>query len=396
MYKILQSVQWRFVLLLACLVVVVLSIFFTIQLAEDLKKAEKGRMETWAAAQESMMKGDPNCDFTFQSQVIESNKRIPMILVDGDYRIQDARNYPDSFPNNKAFFEQELAELQASTEPIVIEPQGMEIPIKLMVFYRESRLISYLEWFPYLQFGLLFIFLFLAYLSFSSMRRAQQERIWVGMAKETAHQLGTPLTSLVGWIENIRMMYNEDDEMLMMTEEMHKDIELLEIVAGRFSKIGAVPELKTSNIYQRIERHYEYIRQRAPRKVTLSFPDFESTNPIYVEINELLFDWVIENLLKNALDAMGGKGKISVQVSENDKNVWIDVTDTGKGMPKKLHQRIFKPGFSTKKRGWGLGLSLCKRIVERYHNGKIFVKQSVVNQGSTFRIQLPKSSASVN
>jgi signal transduction histidine kinase len=391
MSNILQSAQWRFALLLACLVVVGLSIFFTLNLAEDLKNSERGKMQMWAKAQESMMMGDPNCDFTFQSQVIESNKSIPMILVDGDYRIQDARNYRDSFPKNKAFFEKELEELRATSTPIVIEPQSLDIPIKLMIFYRESKLISYLEWFPYVQFGLLFVFLFLTYLSFSSMRKAQQERIWVGMAKETAHQLGTPLTSLVGWIENIRMMYEEDEEMLMMTEEMHKDIELLEIVAGRFSKIGAIPELKTTNIYQRVERHYDYIKQRAPRKVELDFPDFENCNPLFVEINDLLFDWVIENLLKNALDAMGGKGLIRVMVSEDEKAIFIDVSDSGKGMPKKLFRKVFKPGFSTKKRGWGLGLSLCKRIVEQYHNGKIFVKQSIINKGTTFRIQLPKS-----
>lgn len=391
MNNILQSAQWRFALLLACLVVVGLSIYITLNLAEDLKTSERQKMETWAKAQESMMMGDPNCDFTFQSQIIESNKSIPMILVDGDYRIQDARNYPDSFPQNMNFFKKELEDLRAETEPIVIEPQMMDIPIKLMIFYRESNLISYLKWFPYVQFGLLFVFLLLAYMSFSSMRRAQQERIWVGMAKETAHQLGTPLTSLVGWIENIRMMYEEDEEMLMMTEEMHKDIELLEIVAGRFSKIGAIPELKTTNIYQQIERHYDYIKQRAPRKVSLEFPDFEAANPLFVEVNDLLFDWVIENLLKNALDAMAGKGQISVKVSENEQNIFIDIKDTGKGMPKKVFKKVFKPGFSTKKRGWGLGLSLCKRIVEQYHNGKIFVKQSIINKGTTFRIQLPKT-----
>jgi len=222
------------------------------------------------------------------------------------------------------------------------------------------------------------------------MRRSQQERIWVGMAKETAHQLGTPLTSLIGWIENIRAMYPDDANLQMMADEMYLDVEMLEIVAGRFSKIGAKPELSPHNIFERLEKHYNYIKQRAPRKVTFDFPNKDAQAPIYVNINPLLFDWVVENLLKNALDAMDGKGNIKVEVAENKKMLFVDVTDTGKGMPKSLFKKVFNPGFSTKKRGWGLGLSLCKRIVSNYHNGKIFVKQSIPNQATTFRIQLPK------
>lgn len=383
-----QSIQWRFFLLLGGLAVVVLSIFFTLNLASQLKEGETKSMELLGEAQRSMMDADPNCDVTFQSKILESNTTVPSIVADGDYRIQYVSNYGKEYDEDRVFFDKELEYLKANTEPIVIEAK--EFPIKLFIYHRQSKLITYLEWFPYIQFTLLFIFMLLAYLSFSAIRQSQQERIWVGMAKETAHQLGTPITSLVGWIANIKDMYPEDDNLNMMADEMYRDIELLEIVAGRFSKIGARPELYPVNLYERLARHQHYISQRAPRKVSFEFPDFESAPVLTVHVNNLLFDWVIENLLKNALDAMGGKGAIKVEVFDNENYVFIDVSDTGKGMPKSLFKKVFRPGFSTKKRGWGLGLSLCKRIVENYHNGKIFVKQSIVNQGTVFRIQLPK------
>lgn len=385
---LIQTAQWRMFLVIGGLGIVIFSVYYTLNLAESLKKEERKGMEQIAAAQSSMMDIDPACDITFQSQMIESNKSIPMILTDAEYNILDVRNYVKKWEDNKTFFKEELALLRKKTKPILIESK--EFHIKNYIFYRQSKFITYLEWFPYIQFGLLTFFILLAYLSFSAMRRSQQERIWVGMAKETAHQLGTPLTSLVGWIENIRAMYPEDGNLLMMADEMYKDVEMLEIVASRFSKIGAKPELSPHNIFERLEKHYNYIKQRAPRKVTFDFPDKEKQVAIYVQINPLLFDWVVENLLKNALDAMDGKGNIKVEVTENEKTLFIDVTDTGKGMPKSLFKKVFKPGFSTKKRGWGLGLSLCKRIVVNYHNGKIFVKQSIPNQGTTFRIQLPK------
>lgn len=386
--NLLQSVQWRFFLLFGSLAIVILSIFYTLSLAGQLKEEERKRMELLGEAQKSMMDADPNCDVTFQSKILESNTTVPSIVADGDYRIQYVSNYGKEYEEDRAFFERELTYLKANTTPIIIEAK--EFPIKLFIFHRQSTLITYLAWFPPIQFGLLFLFILLAYLSFSAIRKSQQERIWVGMAKETAHQLGTPITSLVGWIENIKDMYPADDNLLMMASEMYRDVELLEIVAGRFSKIGAKPELHPINLYERLERHHHYISQRAPRKVSFHFPDFQNVAPLTVYVNNLLFDWVVENLLKNALDAMGGKGSIKIEVLETEKSVFIDVSDTGKGMPKSLFKKIFKPGFSTKKRGWGLGLSLCKRIVENYHNGKIFVKQSVINQGTTFRIQLPK------
>jgi signal transduction histidine kinase len=386
--KFLQSLTLRVFLIIGGLFIVIYSVYYTLNVAEQLKVEERRGMEQIAEAQMSMMTIDPACDITFQSKIIEGNKNVPMILIDGDNNILDVKNYGYDLIKDKAFFQKELAALRRETKPVLIESK--EFSIKNYIYYRQSNLISYLLWFPYIQFGLLFLFIALAYLSFSALRRSQQERIWVGMAKETAHQLGTPLTSLIAWIENLRSMYPDDNNIQMISDEMYLDLEMLEIVAGRFSKIGAKPELSLHNIYDRLQKHYNYIRQRAPRKVTFDFPDPYTHQELDVNINPLLFDWVIENLLKNALDAMDGKGQIKVEVSENQKFVFIDVSDTGKGMPKSLFYKVFKPGFSTKKRGWGLGLSLCKRIVTNYHSGKIFVKQSVINQGTTFRIQLPK------
>jgi signal transduction histidine kinase len=226
--------------------------------------------------------------------------------------------------------------------------------------------------------------------SLISIKKSQQEQIWVGMAKETAHQLGTPITSLIGWLENIKLSYPDNDKLLAIAEEMNKDVIMLDMVAGRFSKIGAKPELSEQNIFENLNRLYEYIKLRAPRKVQLYFPDFSERNILVAKINPLLFDWVIENLLKNALDALEGKGLIKVEVTDSSNWVHIDISDSGKGIPKSLFHKIFKPGFSTKKRGWGLGLSLSGRIIKDYHKGKIFVKNSIVNQGTTFRISLPK------
>lgn len=386
--NVFQTLLWRLFLIVGSFAVVIFSVYYTFNLAQELKKQERKQMQQIADAQLSMMTSDPNCDITFQSKILESNKTVPMILVDGDYNILDATNYSRDFLKDPTFFKKELAELRKTNKPILVESEAFGI--KNYIFYRQSSVIKYLEWFPYIQFSLLFIFMALAYLTFSSIRKSQQERIWVGMAKETAHQLGTPLSSLMGWIENLNVLYPEDEQIKMICAEMNRDLEMLEIVAGRFSKIGAKPELSQNNLFERLKRHYDYIVQRAPKKVKLEFPDFEKNQHLTVNINTLLFDWVIENLLKNALDAMDGKGTIKVEVSESQRYIFVDVSDTGKGIPKSMFNKVFKPGFSTKKRGWGLGLSLSKRIITDYHKGKIFVKQSVLNQGTTFRVQLPK------
>jgi len=385
-----QTTSWRSVLVLGCILVLLGSVYFNITIGKQLEGAEQQRMQTWAKAQESILKATGDCDLSFQSQIISDNQDIPMILVDGDYRIIDARNYGErTWPADRKYFERELDKLREKGQPIVLEVP--EIQLKNYIYFRQSKLITYLEVSPYLQFALLLAFIIMAYLSIKVLKDLQQERIWLGMAKETAHQLGTPTSSLVGWIENIRLFYPEDENLGMMANEMAKDVELLNQVAYRFSKLGASAELKEENLLPRLEKLLEYSKERAPRKVQFSAPDFKALAPIVAPINGLLFDWVIENLFKNALDAMDGHGAISLRVYQVQQQVIIEVQDSGKGMPKKLHKKIFQAGFSTKQRGWGLGLSLSKRIVEQYHNGRIYVKESVPGEGTIFRIQLPTS-----
>jgi signal transduction histidine kinase len=386
-----HGARLRWFLLLGGLVVVLASMVFTLRLSQRIKEQEQKKMELWAEAYKRLLSASEeelnNCDFTLHSLIQSSNTNIPVILCDEDYRILEVLNYGYEYKGHEDFFRQELNRLRSAEQPPII----IETPVlKNYLYYSDSTLISSLNYFPYIQFGLLGLFLLFSYLTIMASWRAEQERIWVGMAKETAHQLGTPITSLVGWVENIKFMYEEDENAQMIANEINKDIQMLQIVAERFSKIGAIPELKPHNLYDSLQKHLDYIRQRAPRRVRFDFPDPQQ-GPLQVQINPLLFDWVIENLLKNALDAMEtGEGEISAEVSQDERHIFLDIKDTGKGMPKNLYKKIFQPGFSTKKRGWGLGLSLCKRIIEEYHSGKIFVKSSTPNMGTTFRIQLPK------
>lgn len=391
--RVLGSFSWRGFLLISGFLVVVGSVYYTLELSSTLKEEERKRIELWAEAQERMLGATEEqfavCDFTLHSLVQSQNTNIPVILVDEALQIIDALNYPGyEYPKDKSFFE---AELQALRQEAAV-PIAIENPLyKNYIYYRPSSLIEQLEWFPYIQYSLLAVFLFFGYLSFSLALQAQKERIWVGMAKETAHQLGTPISSLNGWIDYIEQIDPENEELEMVCEELGKDVQLLEIVAERFSKIGAKAELQEVNIYKQLDKHLQYVKQRASRKIVFDFPNAEILSPLHVKLNPLLFDWVIENLLKNALDAMEtGEGEISVDISEDERHVFIDLSDTGKGMPKNLFKKIFKPGFSTKKRGWGLGLSLCKRIIEQYHKGSIYVKNSRPQLGTTFRIQLKK------
>ncbi|WP_052598432.1 HAMP domain-containing sensor histidine kinase [Aureispira sp. CCB-QB1] len=389
--KLYERTRWRFALIIIALIVVATSILYTNTVVYQLKLDEEKRVKLWFDAQKAMFdvttQEDEFCDFSLNLSIIESNSDIPIILTDEHYRIMDVMNYEDKDAiKDTAYFNKEIAYLKKHQKPLVIEDDV----IKNYLFYRQSTLITSLEWFPYFQFALLGVLLMLSYFTFSFNRQAEQERVWVGMAKETAHQLGTPLTSLMGWIQNINMMYPDDEDLLMIAEEMNTDVELLKLVADRFSKIGAVPKLEPINVYDNLNKHLQYVQQRASRKITFDFPDPTKHAALMVNINPLLFDWVVENLLKNALDALEGKGQIEARVIDGEYFVHIDISDTGKGIPKRSFKSVFQPGYSTKKRGWGLGLSLCKRIVEKYHNGKIFVLKSTEGKGTTFRIQLPQ------
>lgn len=389
--KLYERPKWRFALILVALVVVAASISYTNRVAYQLKLDEQKNVALWFDAQKKLLEATEAevelCNFELNLRIIGNNSEIPIILTDEHWRLVDALNYGDRDPiKDTAFFNAEIAYLRANKTPLVVGGENN----RNYLFYRQSSLITSLEWFPYLQFAILGVLLIVSYFTFSFNRQVEQERVWVGMAKETAHQLGTPITSLMGWIENIHMMYPEDEDLKMIAEEMNTDVELLKLVADRFSKIGTVPKLEPINIYTNLDKHLQYVRQRASRKITFDFPNPTEQDDVLVHINPLLFDWVIENLLKNALDAMEGKGQISAQVSQNEQLIYVDISDSGKGIPKKNFKSVFQPGYSTKKRGWGLGLSLCKRIVEKYHNGKIFVLKSTEGEGTTFRIQLPQ------
>lgn len=394
--KLYERTRWRLALIVIALVVVAASISYTNTVVYELKLDEEKRVKLWFEAQQAMFDATPEeeefCDITLNLSIIENNSDIPIILTDEYYRIIDVMNYANKdLLKDTAYFNAEITYLSKHQKPILIENEI----IKNYVFYKQSTLITSLEWFPYFQFALLGVLILLAYFTFSFNREAEQERVWVGMAKETAHQLGTPLSSLLGWIQNINMMYPEDEDLLMIADEMNTDVELLRLVADRFSKIGTVPKLEPINIYDNLNKHLLYVQQRASRKITFDFPDPAAQAALRVNISPLLFDWVVENLLKNALDASEGKGQIQARVTDGEYFVHIDISDAGKGIPKRSFKTVFQPGYSTKKRGWGLGLSLCKRIVEKYHNGKIFVLKSTEGKGTTFRIQLPQIKESI-
>ncbi len=388
--KLYERTRWRYALSIIGVLVVTASVIYTNSVAYELQQQEQKYMSLWAAAQNDLQTASPEeaefCDVDLNLLIINGNEEIPLLLTDEHYRIIDAINYKGKdLEKDTAFFRREIQALRATKTPIIIGDENYSN----YLFFRESSIITNLEWFPYFQFAILGVLIVMAYYTFSFNRQAEQERVWVGMAKETAHQLGTPLTSLIGWLENVRMMYPEEADLQMITDEMNTDVELLRLVADRFSKIGTTPKLELVNVYDNLDKHLQYVQQRASRKITFDFPVANDLPPIYIKISPLLFDWVVENLLKNALDAMGGKGEIKARVLYTNNFVHIDISDTGKGIAKGKHKAVFQPGYSTKKRGWGLGLSLCKRIVENYHNGKIFVLNSVEEKGTTFRIQLP-------
>lgn len=388
--RLYERSRWRYLLIIVSLLVVAASISYTNTVANQLKKDELKNVQIWADAQKKIIGATDSeyeyCDFTLHSMILENN-HVPVILCDAYFRIMDIRNYADrDIVKDSLFFKQEVIELKSKQQLI----EAGDETFKFYILYRQSSLITSLEWFPYFQFAILGILILISFMTISYNKQAEQERVWVGMAKETAHQLGTPITSLMGWIENFKLMYPDDAQIQMMCEEMNIDIELLKLVADRFSKIGTIPKLEQHNIFENLSKHYQYVVQRASRKIEFDFPEDMDKRTINVMINPLLFDWVIENLLKNALDSMQGKGKITASVVEQERNVIIDISDSGKGIAKNKFKSVFLPGYSTKERGWGLGLSLCKRIVEKYHNGKIFVHKSTIGQGTTFRILLPQ------
>ncbi len=381
-----QKSRWKLYLAIAGVFIVALSMTYTNYLANKLTVEERNKVDNWGYAQELINDADNEdyefCDFTLHMRLLKSNTTIPIIWVSEGGTINDAVNFGEDRDTNKVFLQQELENIKASGKDPIKTYGGY-------LYYKDSTILVLLQYLPIFQFILIAAFILFGYLGFSSSRRAEQNRVWVGMAKETAHQLGTPISAIMAWIEHLNSIAGENDDIKEVVTELNNDVKRLDLVADRFSKIGSAPDLDKVNIYEELESCKIYMQKRAPRKVEFSFPGI-ITPPLFVKINPHLFDWVVENLLRNALDAMDGKGEIHAEIYEEKDFVIIDISDTGKGIPSSKLKTVFQPGYTTKKRGWGLGLSLAKRIIETYHSGRIFVKNSTINVGTTFTIKLPK------
>lgn len=379
--------RWKILLLLLAMAIGVGAFFYTSWLIKNMAIEERKSVELWAEATQKLASTDINSnqDITFLNNIIVRNTTIPIIITDSLDHILDNgfRNIRINDSNKDKVLANELLKMKEHNEPITITISEHE---KQYLYYRDSVLLQNLKFYPIVQFGVIFLFILIAYFAFSSSRKAEQNQVWVGMSKETAHQLGTPISSLMAWVELLKM-HNIDENLV---QEFEKDTQRLQKITERFSKIGSVPELVPTDVADTVRTTVEYLKTRSSGKIKFVL-DFDQEIKYKVPLNSALFSWVIENLCKNAIDAMNNAGTIQISITEKADQVFIDVADTGKGISKTHFKTVFQPGFTTKKRGWGLGLSLAKRIVENYHKGKIFLKHSEINKGTTFRIILNKA-----
>ncbi len=350
-----------------------------------MAREERKSVELWAEATQKLASVDinSNLDITFLTDIINRNTTIPVIVTDNKEQILFTKNINFTEKNKEKILQSELDKMKEENEPIIISISETE---NQYLYYRNSILLENLKYYPIVQFGVIFLFILVAYLAFSSSRNAEQNQVWVGMSKETAHQLGTPISSLMAWVELLKMQ-NIDEKLV---HEFEKDTQRLQKITERFSKIGSVPELEPTDVLEAVNSTVEYLKTRSSGKVKFTL-DFDPDKRYNAPLNASLFSWVIENLCKNAIDAMNNSGSILIVLQEKNDHLIIEVSDTGKGIPKAHFKSVFQPGFTTKKRGWGLGLSLAKRIVENYHRGRIILKQSEINKGTTFRITLNKA-----
>ncbi len=389
--------KWKFALIGFALIIGISSLFVTNTLVKELKTEERKKIELWAQATKHLVSLTGEGDYSLAIKVISENNNIPVILVDACDSILENRNFlnftkTDSFFINLGiitpqiidakFLRSELNEIKESGDkPIEINIIGD----KQWIYYKDSALLFRLRYYPIYQLGFIGLFMFIAYFMFSASRRSEQNKVWAGMAKETAHQIGTPLSSLMAWTELLKEKKGTEQ----MVIEMEKDIKRLETITERFSKIGSKSELQKRDIISLFSKSIEYLKSRMPvnTEFDIQIPEKE----IIIPLNSVLFEWVIENLVTNAVDAMKGKGKISVSITEEENTIVVNISDTGDGINRSMIKNIFKPGVTSKKRGWGLGLSLSKRIIEEYHKGSIFVMKSEKGKGTTFTIRLPKN-----
>lgn len=374
---------WKFLLLLVALIIGGSSMWYTNNLVDKLAKEEIKKLELVASATENITSSsDFGTDLSFSFKVIQENNTVPVILTDAKGEVLSWRNLDSTkVVRDTEYVKEVLAEMKAYHEPILIQ---VSEEVTQYIYFKPSVLIDLLYYYPFIQLSIISIFIVIAYFAFSSSRNAEQNQVWVGMSKETAHQLGTPLSSLYGWLE----LLQTEQVSATILEEIKKDLNRLNTITNRFSKIGSQPKMEKENLYNLMERSTSYLRNRLSKTLDLVL-SFKVDKNTEILLNKELFEWVIENLSKNAVDAMGGEGKLVVEVSRGPKQqYYIDVIDTGKGIAKTEFKKVFKPGFTTKKRGWGLGLSLVKRIIEQYHFGKVYVKSSELGVGTCFRISL--------
>ncbi len=376
--------QVKIILVVAAVLIAVASLLVSHFLVNDLSKEERGKMEVWAQALHSLNEADEDADLTLVLSVMEGNNTIPVIVLDKEGHVADYRNIEIEGKNaaDTAVYVERMGQRMKAANRYIKIQIGDSTDYQL-VCYDDSVMLKRLAAWPYVQLGIVLIFVVVALFALLSSKRAEQNKVWVGLSKETAHQLGTPISSLMAWTEMLKENYPNDE----LLPEMDKDVKRLERIAERFSKIGSVPEPVESSMNEVLRHVIEYMNRRTSQKVQIEsqMPDED----VIVKMNASLFEWVIENLCKNAVDAMEGTGTITLSLVKEEKYVIIEVRDTGKGIRKKDIKNVFTPGFTTKKRGWGLGLSLAKRIVEEYHRGRIFVKSSEIGKGTTFRIEMP-------
>ena len=380
--------QVKVFFVVAAIFIAVASLLVSHYLTHDLEFEEKTKMEVWAEAMRTLNKADENTDLNLVLKVINENNTIPVIVMDNANHIQTFRNLKirgsKNYEDTLAYVNQVARRLKNVDRRIVISLDDSVAKDKIYVYYDDSVMLKRLALYPYVQLGVVMVFVVIAVFALLTSKRAEQNKVWVGLSKETAHQLGTPISSLMAWTEILRENYPDDE----LIPEMDKDVKRLQLIADRFSKIGSLPEPVSSSLNEVMDHVIDYMDRRTSKKVKMikDFPEHD----VIVKINASLFEWVIENLSKNAVDAMGGEGTITLHLEDTDTKAILEVSDTGKGIKKKDIGNVFRPGFTTKKRGWGLGLSLAKRIIEEYHKGRIYIKSSEVGKGTTFRIELHK------
>ena len=393
----------KLIFLAISILAIILFLLVSNSLVKELAQQERERKDIWASATQRLAKANVDSDFEFLLAIISQNNSIPVLVSDSAYNILDFRNFslPDKNDADKAAFEElsqqnreylterlkEAGKGKSLRQLSETDPHFIKVEIYYnayqYIYYEDSILLRRLSMYPYIQLGVMIILALIIYLAVIYTKKAEQNRVWAGLSKETAHQLGTPISSLMAWNEYLASTGAEKE----VTDEMNKDIKRLSVIADRFSKIGSRPELQLEYLNQVVEQSLQYMRSRISGKVKISLNLSEDDHGVL--LSAPLFEWVMENLTKNAVDAMGGEGSLTITTGTEKGNVWIDVADTGKGIARKNFKNVFSPGYTTKKRGWGLGLTLVQRIIEDYHGGKIYVKDSELGKGTTFRIELP-------